>query len=194
MQAKRESAVQAISYITPSDIPASPVEATVRVVTADSSTRKMHGVRAVTPSAAPPPGAAGDQAQNNLSDLLKNLTGALPAAVAPAAAATPAAAAYGGGYDYNAQYYQNPPNAGYTPGAQAQAQAPGWTGGFQQPPAQPPAQQQPQQQQQPQTGWNRDAPGYTGNRWARPPAKKVCKFHRMRDGCKLGARCNFLHT
>lgn len=181
MQAKRESSTQPISYITPSDIPPSANETTVRVVTADTTTRKMHGVRAVPPTAAPAPGMAGDQAQNNLSDLLKNLTGALPAAVAPAA---PTAPSYGAGYDYNAQYYNNPPS--YGPGAQSQSHAPGWNAGHTRQP-------QPQQQHQ-QPGWNRDAPGYTGNRWARPPPKKVCKFHHMRDGCKLGNRCNFLHT
>lgn len=176
-QEKREKAVPEIMYLN-SDIPPSAKEDGVRVVTADTSTRKMHGVRAAAaPEAAVPP-------QNDLSNLLKNLTSALPSAVTPPAA--PAAPAAYGGYDYNAQYYQNPPSSGY----------------------QPPQQQQPQQQQQPgawagqqhqqQPGWNRqaDAPGYTGNRWARPPGgqKKICRFHRTREGCRLGARCNFLHA
>lgn len=178
-QAKRESSSQQISYITSSDIPPSPIESTVRVVTADTSTRKMHGVRAVTPT---PPGSAGDQAQNSVSDLLKNLTGALPAAVAPAAPS------YGGGYDYNAQYYQNPPSYGPAAG-QSQANAPGWTGGY-------------NHNQHHQPGWNRDAPGYTGNhsgnhsgnRWAKGQTKRPCKFYRMHGNCKLGNRCGFLHT
>lgn len=178
MQAKRESSSQPISYITSSDIPPSPIESTVRVVTADTSTRKMHGVRAVTPT---PPGTAGDQAQNSVSDLLKNLTGALPAAVAPSAPA------YGGGYDYNAQYYQNPPSYGPSAG-QSQAHAPGWNGGYNNH-----NQHHNQQHSQP-GGWNRDAPGYTGNRWSRPQPKKPCKFFRMHGNCKLGNRCNFLHS
>ncbi|EKD05329.1 hypothetical protein A1Q2_00392 [Trichosporon asahii var. asahii CBS 8904] len=132
-------------------------------------------------SAVPDRVDAGDQAQNSVSDLLKNLTGALPAAVAPSAPA------YGGGYDYNAQYYQNPPSYGPSAG-QSQAHAPGWNGGYNNH-----NQHHNQQHSQP-GGWNRDAPGYTGNRWSRPQPKKPCKFFRMHGNCKLGNRCNFLHS